>query len=92
MSSGPKTTSAPSDVARAAAASTSSVARYPTQWPAGPPDGQTSLPFFGPVNPPIGCPSAIRSRYELQVIVLGGTSFAVLDPVTVEERPIRRFG
>lgn len=29
---------------------------------------------------------------ELQVIVLAGSSYAVLDPVTVEERPIRRFG
>lgn len=29
---------------------------------------------------------------ELQVIVLAGASFAVLDPITVEERPIRRFG
>ena len=29
---------------------------------------------------------------ELQVIVLVGASFAVLDPITVEERPIQRFG
>ncbi len=29
---------------------------------------------------------------ELQVIVLGGSSYAVLEPITVEERPIRRFG
>jgi hypothetical protein len=29
---------------------------------------------------------------ELQVILLAGASFAVLDPVTVEERSIRRFG
>jgi hypothetical protein len=28
---------------------------------------------------------------ELQVIVRGGAPFAVLDPVTVEERPIQRF-
>ncbi len=29
---------------------------------------------------------------ELQVVVLAGASFAVLEPVTVEERSIQRFG
>ncbi len=28
---------------------------------------------------------------DVQVVILAGTSFAVLEPITVEERPIRRF-